>query len=53
MFTRILRRGSYLRIAGPGAAARSKLSANHSRVIARPGAAARSKLASNHSRAVA
>ena len=53
MFTRILRRGSHLRIARPGAAARSKLTANHSRAIARPGAAARSKMSANHSRAIA
>lgn len=53
MFTRIPRTGSHLRIARLGTAARSKLTANHSRAIARPGAAARSKLASNHSRAIA
>jgi hypothetical protein len=53
MFTRISRTASRLRAARPGAAARSRLSSNHSRVIARPGVAARSKLASNHSRAIA
>jgi hypothetical protein len=53
MFTRIPRTGSHLRIARPGAAARSKLASNHSRAIARPGAAARSRLSANHSRAIA
>jgi hypothetical protein len=34
MFIRIPRTGSHLRAARPGAAARGKLSANHSRAIA-------------------